>query len=82
MRFAGYDARRRALRAPGRLADAPRRVPPRRWLLCVARLCVARFCVARFCGDLAVLRFAILAIAFLSLVSRSQWFFLPVTNRQ
>ena len=72
MRFAGYDARRRALRAPVRLADAPRRVPPRRWLLRVAR----------FCGDLAVLRFAILAIAFLSLVSRSQWFFLPVTNRQ
>ena len=70
MRFAAYDVLRRALRAPGRLADAPRRVRPRRWLLRVARLCVARFC-----GDFAVLRFAILAIAFLSLVSRSQRFF-------
>jgi hypothetical protein len=72
MRCSGYDVLRRALRAPGRLADALRRVRPRRWLLRVAR----------FCGDLAVLRFAILAIAFLSLVSRSQWFFLPIANRQ
>jgi hypothetical protein len=77
MRFAAYDVLRRALRALGRLADAPRRVRPRGWLLRVARLCVARFC-----GDLAVLRFAILAIAFLSLVSRSQRFFLPIANRQ
>jgi hypothetical protein len=78
MRFAGYDARRRALCAPGRLADAPRRVRPRRCLVCVARLRVARFC-----ADRAVLRFAILAICFsLSLVSGCQRFFLPEANRQ